>query len=108
MSNDIKFLDYREYIYIEGGPKWKNDCSGRADIALMMPMASIFLYPDGQGPCEYVRTTCTWKSPVYGTTHTVFHFVRRAEQSYEEAVKAAKKAGWSMKETYSGRQKCGV
>jgi hypothetical protein len=69
--------NYREPIYVEGGPAWKNDCNGRADIGLMKPVDSVILYPDYGGPCEYVRTTRTWKSPLYGEIHTVFRFKRR-------------------------------
>jgi len=62
---------YREDIYIEGGV-WINDCSGRADHALVRMVDSIHLFPgDGHG-YEYVRTTRTWVSPVYGTIHTIF------------------------------------
>lgn len=69
-------LPYRENIYIEGGV-WINDCSGRGDHTLLRKVDSIRLYPgDGHG-YEYVRTTRTWVSPLYGTIHTIFRQYRQ-------------------------------
>lgn len=94
--NDIEFLEYREYMYIEGGPEWIHDClgSGRADMIFLEPMDSVVLYPGGdEGSCEYVRTNRLWKSPIHGTIHTVFQFSRKVK--------------WNTRGACSGRCKCG-
>jgi len=68
---------YRELIYIEGGPQWHTYCSGRADIVLLQPVDSTVLYPnEKEGGQEYIRTTRTWVSPIYGTIHTIFQHQR--------------------------------
>jgi hypothetical protein len=68
---------YHELIYLEGGPDWKNDCSGRGDWGLLRPMDRVLHYPNGRSPqCEYVRTDRTWKCPFNGAIHTVFEFKR--------------------------------
>ena len=67
-------MRYSENVYIEGGP-WELDCQGRADTVLLKPVDEITLYPgDGRKHC-YHRTDCTWRSPVYGTIHTIFEHV---------------------------------
>lgn len=67
---------WHESIYIEGGPQWENDCSGRGDFELIQPNDVIFLYPSpNSGPHTYIRTTRTWISPIFGTIHTVFEHV---------------------------------
>jgi len=68
--------DWNEHIYIEGGPEWINDCTGRGDIGLMRPVDHVDLYPGGGAGCHrYVRTTRGWVSPIYGTVHTIFEHV---------------------------------
>ena len=65
--------EWRELIYVEGGPEWVNDCTGRGDLALRMAVDHVDLWPGNMAGCHrYVRTTRTWVSPLYGTIHTVF------------------------------------
>jgi len=69
-------VEWQEHIYIEGGPEWVNDCSGRADFALRNPVDHVDMYPAPMaGQHRYARTTRTWVSPIYGTIHTVFEHV---------------------------------
>ena len=64
---------WKEYIKLEGGPKWNNDWSGRGDYALVQPVDSVTMFPSAQGgPQTYVRTNRAWLSPLYGTIHTIF------------------------------------
>ena len=67
---------FHELIYLEGGPKWDDACSGRGDWDLMAPLDRIYHYTNSSTRCEYARTNRTWASPIYGTTHTVFEFKR--------------------------------
>lgn len=70
-----------EPIRIEGGPAWTHDCTGRGDMALLKPVDSVVLYPNGEGGQEYIRTTRTWISPIRGEIHTVFqHSPTSSEQ----------------------------
>lgn len=70
--------EYREPIYLEGGP-WKNSYwsdNGRADLGLLRPVDILVLYRTGYR-CEYVRTDRIWWSPVYHESYTIFQFTRR-------------------------------
>jgi hypothetical protein len=66
-------MNWLEHITFEGGPGWTNDCSGRADFALIKPVDKTTVYSNrNESAQEYFRTTEGWVSPVYGTIHTVF------------------------------------
>ena len=64
---------WNEHVKLEGGPKWNNEYSGRADYALVRPVDSVDMFPNRKdGVQTYVRTTRAWLSPLYGTIHTIF------------------------------------
>jgi len=76
---------FSENIYIEGGP-WESGFNGRGDFRLLRPVDEITLYPgDGKEHC-YCRTDCTWKSPLYGTIHTIFRYADMIDRFNGEYV----------------------